>query len=159
MTVSNLICTLACFLIPFLLLPVSALFSLPAEEIRKVLPRVLIELLLGPAAGPVNTDGWAATRNAFQAWFPWIEVVLCFPHGSLKSRNAHQLRHRVRDIYCAAAAEGFRRLITSFSSGVPPRRGAVREMLTKPEDKTEPPVVAYDHPGRQRTSNAVEIVR
>src|SRR3954469_2949165 len=32
----------------------------------------------------VNPDGWAATRNAFQALFPRIAVVLCFLHGSLK---------------------------------------------------------------------------
>ena len=35
----------------------------------------------------VNADGWAATRNAFQALFPTIAVVLCFLHGFLKIRD------------------------------------------------------------------------
>ena len=35
----------------------------------------------------VNTDGWAATRNAFQTLFPLIAVVLCFLHGFLKIRD------------------------------------------------------------------------
>jgi len=49
----------------------------------------------------VNTDGWAATRNAFLAWFPQITVVLCFLHGFLKIRDrcrkAHELHRRVWD--------------------------------------------------------------
>ena len=51
----------------------------------------------------VNTDGWAATRNAFQTLFPLITVVLCFPHGFLKIRDrcrkAHELHRRVWDVY------------------------------------------------------------
>ena len=35
----------------------------------------------------VNTDGWAATRNAFQTLFPRITVVLCLLHGFLKIRD------------------------------------------------------------------------
>ncbi len=51
----------------------------------------------------VNTDGWAATRNAFQTLFPLIAVVLCFLHGFLKIRDrcrkARELHRRVWDVY------------------------------------------------------------
>src|SRR4051794_13459309 len=63
----------------------------------------------------VNADGWAATRNAFQALFPTIAVVLCFLHGFLKIRDrcrkAHDLHRRVWDVYRAATAVEFRRLM------------------------------------------------
>jgi len=77
-----------------------------------------------PAYAPetVNTDGWAATRNAFQACFPGITVVLCFLHGFLKVRDrcrkAHELHRRVWDIYRAATAEEFRRLMSRVSAMV-----------------------------------------
>ncbi len=51
----------------------------------------------------VNTDGWAATQNAFQKLFPRIAVVLCFLHGFLKIRDrcrkAHDLHRRVWEVY------------------------------------------------------------
>ena len=51
----------------------------------------------------VNTDGWAATRNAFQTLFSLITVVLCFLHGFLKIRDrcrkARELHRRVWDVY------------------------------------------------------------
>ncbi len=51
----------------------------------------------------VNTDGWAATRNAFQTLFPLITVVLCFLHGFLKIRDrcrkARELHRRIWDVY------------------------------------------------------------
>lgn len=110
----------------------------------------------------VNTDGWAATRNAFQAWFPRIAVVLCFLHGFLKIRDrcrkAHDLHRRVWDVYRAATAEEFRRLMNEFQQwcGTQIWTASVREMLTKLWNKTESYVVAYDHPGCHRTSNAVD---
>ncbi len=67
----------------------------------------------------VNTDGWASTRNAFQTLFPRITVVLCFLHGFLKIRDrcrkACELHRRVWDVYRAATAEEFRRLMNSNS--------------------------------------------
>jgi hypothetical protein len=70
----------------------------------------------------VNTDGWASTRNAFQTLFPLITVVLCFLHGFLKIRDrcrkARELHRRVWDVYRAATAEEFRRLMNEFSAVV-----------------------------------------
>ena len=72
----------------------------------------------GVRSQTVNTDGWALTRNAFQALFPLITVVLCFLHGFLKIRDrcrkAHELHGRVWDVYRAATAEEFRRLMNEL---------------------------------------------
>jgi hypothetical protein len=110
----------------------------------------------------VNTDGWAATRNVFQAWFPKITVVLCFLHGFLKIRDrcrkAHDLHRRVWDVYRAATAEEFRRRMTEFQQWCDTQTwtASVSEMLEKLWNKTESYVVAYTHPGCHRTSNAVD---
>ena len=110
----------------------------------------------------VNTDGWASTQNAFQTLFPLITVVLCFLHGFLKIRDrcrkARELHRRVWDVYRAATAEEFRRLMNEFQQWCATQTWttSVREMLTKLWNKTESYVLAYDHPGCHRTSNAVD---
>jgi hypothetical protein len=110
----------------------------------------------------VSTDGWAATQNAFLAWFPLITVVLCFLHGFLKirdrGRKARELHGRVWDVYRAATAEEFRRLMNAFQQWCATRTwtASVSEMLTKLWDRTESYAVAYAYPGCHRTSNAVD---
>ena len=110
----------------------------------------------------VNVDGWAATRNAFVALFPTIAVVLCFLHGFLKIRDrcrkAHDLHSRVWDVYRAADAEAFRRLMGEFRQWCATRTwtAPVHERLEKLWAKTESYAVAYAHPGCHRTSNAVD---
>src|SRR3954465_10613425 len=113
-----------------------------------------------PAYAPetVNTDGWAATRNAFLAWFPRIAVVLCFLHGFLKVRDrcrkAHDLHRRVWEVYRAATAEEFRRLMGEFRRWCETRTwpAPVDEMLGKLWGRTESYAAAYGHPGCHRTS-------
>jgi hypothetical protein len=110
----------------------------------------------------VNTDGWAATRNAFQALFRTIAVVLCFLHGFLKIRDrcrkAHALHQRVWEVYWAPTAEEFRRRMSEFQQWCANQTftAPVREMLAKLSNKTEAYAVAYEHPGCHRTSNAVD---
>ena len=114
------------------------------------------------APDTVNTDGWAATQNAFQTLFHQITVVLCFLHGFLRirqrCRKAFELHRRVWDVYRAANAEEFRRLMNEFQHWCATQNwtAAVRETLTKLWNKTEAYVIAYDHPGCHRTSNAVD---
>jgi hypothetical protein len=114
------------------------------------------------APATVNVDGWAATRNAFLAWFPTIAVVLCFLHGFLKIRDRcrknHELHRRVWDVYRAATAAEFRRLMGEFQRwcGTQTWTASVREMLEKLGNKAESYAVAYAHPGCHRTSNAVD---
>jgi hypothetical protein len=117
-----------------------------------------------PAYAPetVNTDGWAATRNAFRSLYPTIAVVLCFLHGFLKIRDrcrkARALHRRVWDVYRAATAEEFRRRMDEFQRWCATQTwpASVGEMLTKLWAKTESYTAAYDHPGCHRTSNAVD---
>ena len=119
---------------------------------------------LAPQYAPktVNTDGWAATRNAFRSLFPTIAVILGFLHGFLKvrdrSRQNHELHRRIWDIYRAASADEFRRLMAQFQQwcGTQSWKTAVGPMLAKLGKKTEEYVVAYDHPGCRRTSNMVD---
>jgi hypothetical protein len=114
------------------------------------------------APATVNTDGWAATRKAFRALFPSIAVVLCFLHGFLKVRDRcrkdRELHRRVWDVYRAATAAEFRRLMGEFQQWCATRSwtAPVHEMLRKLWDKTESYVEAYAHPGCHRTSNAVD---
>jgi hypothetical protein len=114
------------------------------------------------APATVNTDGWAATQNAFLAWFPAIVVVLCFLHGFLKVRDrcrkARELHRRIWDVYRAATAAEFRRRMEEFQRwcGTQTWTASVHEMLEKLWNRTESYVVAYAHPGCQRTSNAVD---
>jgi hypothetical protein len=125
-----------------------------AAEARDVEP--------GYAPETVNADGWAATRNAFGSLFPTIAVILCFLHGFLKVRDrcrkARDLHRRVWDVYRAATAEEFRRLMGEFQQRCATQTWTVpvREMLEKLWAKTESYAVAYDHPGCHRTSNAVD---
>ena len=39
------------------------------------------------APATVNTDGWAATQNAFRSLFPTIAVVLCFLQFNAENRG------------------------------------------------------------------------
>jgi len=125
-----------------------------AAEARDVEP--------GYAPETVNTDGWAATRNAFGSLFPTIAVVLCFLHGFLKIRDrcrkARDLHRRIWDVYRAVTAEEFRRLMGELQRWCATQTwtAPVREMLAKLWAKTESYAVAYDHPGCHRTSNAVD---
>ena len=81
--------------------------------------------------------------------FPLITVVLCFLHGFLKIRDrcrkARELHRRVWDVYRAATAEEFRRLMNEFQQWCATQTwtASVHEMLTKLWNKTEFYVVAY----------------
>jgi hypothetical protein len=116
----------------------------------------------GYAPKTVNTDGWAATRNAFAALFPSITVILCFLHGFLKIRDrcrkARELHRRVWEVYQAATAEEFRRRMSEFRQWCGARTwpASVGEMLEKLWARTESYAAAYAHPGCHRTSNAVD---
>lgn len=125
-----------------------------AAEAREVDPNY--------APKTVNTDGWAATQNAFQACFSGIVVVLCFLHGFLKIRDRcrknRDLHQRVWEVYWAKTATEFRALMVAFRAWFESQTWtpSVREMVEKLWKRTEEYAVAYDHPGCRRTSNAVD---
>ncbi len=110
----------------------------------------------------INTDGWAATQNAFLAWFPSIVVILCFLHGFLKirdrSRKNHDLHRQVWEVYWAKTVEEFRSRMAAFRAWFESQTwtASVREMAAKLWKRTEEYAVAYAHGGCRRTSNAVD---
>jgi hypothetical protein len=112
--------------------------------------------------GTVNTDGWKATHNAWQALFRGAVVLLCFLHGFLKirdrGRKLYELHRRVWDVYRATTAASFRRRMAAFRAWWQPRSWAapVREALTKLAEHTAEYARAYAHPGCHRTSNLVD---
>jgi hypothetical protein len=132
----------------------TAAYGVFAEEARNVDPEY--------APQTVNTDGWAATQNAFKSLFATISVVLCFLHGFLKVRDrcrkSRDLHGRIWDVYHATSAEEFRRLMEELKQWCLTQTfpAAVNEMLAKLWKKTEYYAQAYDHPGCHRTSNAVD---
>lgn len=117
-----------------------------------------------PAYTPrtVNTDGWAATQNAFRTLFSTVTVVLCFLHGFLKIRDRcrkhRELHQKIWEVYRADTAEEFRRLMAEFRQwcGDQYWTEPVRQMLVKLWNKTASYAIAYEHPGCHRTSNAVD---
>ena len=138
--------------------------SIPISARRPITPAALPAWEVDPEYAPetVNTDGWAATRHAFLAWFPRIAVVLCFLHGFLKIRDrcrkASDLHRRVWEVYRAATAGEFRHRMGELRQwcGAGNWTAPVREMLEKLWARTEAYAAAYGHPGCHRTSNAVD---
>lgn len=110
----------------------------------------------------VNTDGWAATQNAFTRLFKGITVIVCFLHGFLKIRDRCrknvELGRQVWEVYRAQTATEFRERMQTLkpwclSQNLP---AIVLEMVGKLVTKTEEYAKAYDKPGCHRTSNLVD---
>ena len=125
-----------------------------AAEAREVDPEY--------APKTVNTDGWAATQNAFEACFSGIVAILCFLHGFLKIRDRcrknRDLHQRVWEVYWAKTATEFRALMAALRAWLEPRQWtkSIADMVEKLWKRTDDYAVAYDHPGCRRTSNAVD---
>lgn len=121
-------------------------------------------LAVHPGYSPqtVNTDGWFATQNAFQALFAPIAVVLCFLHGFLKIRDrcrkAHELHQRIWEVYAADTAAEFHQQMADFRTWFEQGdwSSAVREMVAKLWQRASEYAIAYSHPGCYRTSNQVD---
>lgn len=119
---------------------------------------------LNPDYAPltVNTDGWFATQNAFQALFAAIAVVLCFLHGFLKIRDrcrkARELHQRIWEVYRAATSDEFRTRMTAFKVWFEQGAwtAAVQDMVAKLWKREAEYAVAYAHSGCYRTSNQVD---
>jgi hypothetical protein len=120
---------------------------------------------LAPDYAPhsVCTDGWRATREAWQRLFPKITLVLCFLHSILKigDRCRGALRHEVLDrawhIYRAASKRQFAQRVRRLAEWAEAHlSGAVEEMVLKLCRHREDFTPASDCPQAHRTSNAVD---
>jgi hypothetical protein len=116
----------------------------------------------------VNTDGWAATRLAWQALFPLVVLLRCFLHGwlSIRERAKHlgelfrALGEKVWHAYHApdrrTFAQRLRRLGEWAARAV---TGAwVLEQVQKLCGRAREYGRAYAHPGGHRTSNMLDRV-
>lgn len=125
-----------------------------AAEARQVAPHY--------SPQSVNTDGWAATQNAWKALFPLVTVILCFLHGFLKIRDrcrkAFELHQRVWEVYRAGCKAVFTRRMNALRAWAESQTwpAAVREVLAKLWNRAAEYARAYDHPTCRRTSNMVD---
>jgi hypothetical protein len=116
----------------------------------------------------VNTDGWAATQQAWRALFPLVVILRCFLHGwlSIRDRAKHlgevfwTLGEKVWNAYHAPDRRGFaqrlRRLGEWAARQVTVSR--VLEQVRKLCGRSQEYGVAYRHPGGHRTSNMLDRV-
>lgn len=110
----------------------------------------------------VNTDGWKATQNAWQALFPTVVVILCYLHGFLKIRDrcrkAFALHQRIWEVFRAPDADEFTQRMETFRQETEAETwpAAVREALAKLWNRTAEYARAYTRDGSRRTSNMVD---
>jgi hypothetical protein len=116
----------------------------------------------------VNTDGWAATRQAWQALFPLVVILRCFLHGWLNIRARAKnladvfraVSERVWHAYHAPDRRRFpqrlRRLGEWASRHV--QAAWVLEQVRKLCGRAQEYGRAYAHPGGHRTSNMLDRV-
>lgn len=115
----------------------------------------------------VNTDGWAATKNAFGNLFPSICILSCFLHVYIKIRDRSKKKHR----------ELFVKVATAFWEcfQAPTRRSfsqKIRRLVEVAQHESYPDVIlaplkklknniagysmAYKYKGSHRTSNMLD---
>lgn len=116
----------------------------------------------------VNTDGWAATQQAWRALFPLIVILRCFLHGwlSIRDRAKHlgevfqTLGDKVWEAYQApdrrCFAQRLRRLGEWAARAV--KAAWVLEQVRKLCGRARVYGQAYQHPGGHRTSNMLDRV-
>jgi hypothetical protein len=116
----------------------------------------------------VNTDGWAATRQAWQALFPLMVVLRCFLHGwlSIRDRAKHlgelfgALAEKVWHAYHALDRRRFAQRLRRLGewAGRQVTAAWVLEQVQKLCGRAKEYGVAYAHPGGHRTSNMLDRV-
>jgi len=134
-------------------------YSVYAEEARSIAPAY--------APKTINTDGWAATQNAWKKCFPNIVVILCFLHAFIKIRDRatkvlsesfNTASDMVWEIYRAESKASFsqriRRLKEWAEIHVPtsPMKQHILDLCKKRDRFT----VAYNHNNAHRTSNMID---
>jgi hypothetical protein len=130
-----------------------------ASEARSVKPDY--------APDTVNTDGWAATQNAWRHWFPGVTVIQCFLHAFIKIRDRatkaladsfNEAARRVWEAYEATSKSSFsqrlRRLREWAAEHVPD--SAMKKHILDLCAKRDRFTKSYAHDHAHRTSNMVD---
>jgi hypothetical protein len=116
----------------------------------------------------VNTDGWAATRQAWQALFPLVVILRCFSHGWLNIRARAKLlgdvfravSEKVWHAYHAPERRSFAQRLRRLGEWARRQVKAawVLEQVRKLCGRSREYGRAYAHPGGHRTSNMLDRV-
>lgn len=114
----------------------------------------------------VNTDGWFATRLAWQALFPAIVLISCFLHAFIKIRACCQrmkadfvaIQAQVWEIYHAPDPLTFMKRVAAFKTWATLTlpKGTGLEAILKLCAKTPEFIKAYAYPTAYRTSNMID---
>lgn len=112
----------------------------------------------------VNTDGWSATQNAWQALFPLVIIIQCFLHAFITIRSCCKrladfpaVQQRVWDIYHASTPQDFYRQVGDLYAWAQGRfQGAAWTAIQKLCAKTGDFLLAFDYPDAYRTSNMLD---
>lgn len=115
----------------------------------------------------VNTDGWAATQNAWKTLFDGITVILCFLHAFIKIRDRatkaledsfNHVADKVWDAYEATSRSSFsqrlRRLREWTQDNVP--ESVMKKHILDLCNKKDRFSKSYAHDNAHRTSNMVD---
>jgi hypothetical protein len=113
----------------------------------------------------VNTDGWQATQQAWQALFPLVVLLRCFLHGWLSIRSRGKLSATFAElsgkVWAAYHAPGRRsfaqrlRRLWEWAQGQE-LTAWLREQVEKLCGRAREYGEAYRHPGGHRTSNMLD---
>jgi hypothetical protein len=116
----------------------------------------------------VNTDGWAATRQAWQALFPLVVILRCFLHGWLNIRARAKLLgdvfrgvgEKVWHAYRASERRSFAQRLRRLGEWARRHVKAawVLEQVGKLCSRAREYGRAYAQPGGHRTSNMLDRV-
>jgi hypothetical protein len=116
----------------------------------------------------VNTDGWAATQQAWRALFPLVVILRCFLHGWLNIRARAKnlvevfrtVSERVWHAYHALDRRSFAQRLRRLGEWANRHVQAtwVLEQVRKLCGRTREYGRAYAHPGSHRTSNMLDRV-
>lgn len=114
----------------------------------------------------VTTDGWDATRWAWEHLFPGIVWILCFWPEVIKVRDGCRSKPDLRDglaeelwhLYQAETKRQFAQRLRRFLEWVDirPLPGAIKQRLLRLRAKSPYFQRAYDFPEAYRTSNQVD---
>lgn len=115
----------------------------------------------------VNTDGWAATMNAWKANYANIVTILCFLHVFIKLRDsgkkkfkeafeaiATKLWHAYEATNKRSFSQRVRRLVEEASKRNTP--DSMMQTLQRLQARLPQYSVAYDYEGAHRTSNMLD---
>ncbi len=115
----------------------------------------------------VNTDGWAATQNAFRNLFPTVCILCCFLHIYIKMRDRSKKKYQevflkaasaLRDCFQAPNRRSFSQKIRRLTEAG--EKDSYPDSVLNPIKKLRKNIakysVAYKHPGCHRTGNMID---